>query len=291
MKIKKAVIPVAGKGTRMLPASKNVAKELMPIITTPIVHYVVQEALDAGIEQIVFITSIGKEDIISYFSRSIELENFLEKNGKYKELEQVKNIGNMIDIITVSQKEQLGLGHAILQAERVIGNDPFAVMLGDDVMMSQKSVITQLKEVSEANDNQSVIGVMQVEKQHTNKYGIIDGEYLPHSQQTLKIKKMVEKPSPETAPSLLASPGRYIFTAEIFDYLKSISRGVGGEYQLTDAINMMAQNKTILAHQFEGERFDTGNVLGYIDAIVAFALKDSVIGEQARAVLAKRLKN
>lgn len=290
MKIKKAVIPVAGKGTRMLPFTKAASKELMPILTKPAIHYVVQEALDAGIEQIVFITSIGKEDIQKYFTRNIELETFLQTQGNLKDLEEIKNIGNMVDVITINQKEQLGLGHAILQAEKVIGSEPFAVLLGDDLIEGKISVISQLQNISEKQGGASVIAVMEVPPDQTHKYGIIAGDFVDASKKTLKINKMVEKPKGTEAPSQLATPGRYIFNSEIFNYLKLIQKGVNNEYQLTDAINMMAQKSSVYAHIFEGERFDTGHVLGYFDAVVNFALKDPKYGPEFRAIINKRLK-
>jgi len=275
VKIKKAVIPVAGKGTRFLPATKHIPKEMLPIINKPMIHYAVEEAVLSGIEQIIFITSSGKESIENYFDRNFELEAFLEKNGKVKELELIQNIGKMIEITTVRQKEQLGLGHAISSVGHLIGEDEsFAVILADDLVLDNTPITKQLMKVSERNDMKPVIGVMEVNKAETHKYGIVDGQFLENDKTTLVMNKMVEKPAPEVAPTNLATPGRYILNGRIFECLKEIPRGVGGEYQLTDAINLLSEKEKVFAHIFEGDRFDTGNVQGYLDATVEFALRD-----------------
>lgn len=274
MKVTKALIPIAGKGTRFLPATKQIAKEIIPIINIPMIHYVVKEAVDSGIEQIIFITAYGKESVENYFDRNFELESFLEKAGKFELLEQIKNIGSMVEINTVRQKEQLGLGHAILTAENLINKgENFSVLLGDDLIIDgPKPVTKQLMEVSHELGDRPVIGVMEIPKQDTVKYGVIEGKEV--AKDTFKMNKMVEKPSPEEAPSNLATPGRYLLGSEIFSALKSITKGAGGEYQLTDAINLMAQSSDVYAYKFKGERFDTGNVEGYLDATVEFALRD-----------------
>lgn len=272
MRVRKAIIPIAGKGTRFLPATKQVAKEILPIINMPMIHYVVQEAVDSGIDQIIFVTSSGKESIENYFDRNLELENFLEKNNKIKELELIRKIGSMVSVTSVRQKEQLGLGHAVLMAKDVVGNDPFAVLLGDDLVINELPATKQLIEVSEKNNQAPVIGVMEVPKEETSKYGIVRGEKV--SERTLRMQGMVEKPKPEVAPTNLATPGRYILTPEIFEILETIPRGAGNEYQLTDAINVLCQKREVFAHQFEGERFDTGSIAGYLDATIDFALKD-----------------
>ncbi len=274
MKIKKAVIPVAGKGTRFLPATKQIPKEMIPIINKPMIHYAVDEAIRSGIEELVFVTSTGKTAIEDYFDRNLELEGFLERNGKAEQANKIKEIGSKIEIITVRQKEQLGLGHAINCARHIIKDEAFAVILGDDLVLSDIPVTKQLMEISENNGGSSVIGVMEVPPSDTTKYGIIDGVQLKNDSSTYKMSKMIEKPQPEIAPTNLATPGRYILKQEIFDYLEQIPRGVGGEYQLTDAINLMAENNTVLAHIFKGNRFDTGSVSGYLNATVQFALRD-----------------
>jgi UTP--glucose-1-phosphate uridylyltransferase len=287
MKIKKAIIPIAGKGTRFLPATKEIAKEIIPIINVPMIHYIVQEAVEAGIEQIIFVTSSGKFAVEDYFDRNQELEAFLERNNKNKELELIRKIGSMVDVTAVRQKEQLGLGHAVLMAKNMVEKEPFAVLLGDDIVVNGTPAIKQLMDVSLENDGASVIGVMEVPKEDTSKYGIVKGTFL--NERTLRMDGMVEKPKPEDAPTTLATPGRYILTPEIFEILENIPRGAGNEYQLTDAINVLCQRKTVLAHKFHGERFDTGNIHGYLDATIDFSLKDPMIRDKFVESLKYRL--
>lgn len=288
MKIKKAIIPIAGKGTRFLPATKEIAKEIIPIINVPMIHYIVQEAVEAGIEQIIFVTASGKFSVEDYFDRNQELEAYLEKNNKTKELELIKKIGSMVDVTAVRQKEQLGLGHAVLMAKNMVEGEPFAVLLGDDIVINPEPAIKQLMDVSVKNDGATVIGVMEVPKEDTAKYGIVKGEVL--DDRTLKMTGMVEKPKPEDAPTNLATPGRYILTPEIFEILEKIPRGAGNEYQLTDAINILCQRQKVLAYKFQGERFDTGNVNGYLDATIDFALKDLEIRDKFLESLKHRMK-
>jgi UTP--glucose-1-phosphate uridylyltransferase len=287
MKIRKAIIPIAGKGTRFLPATKEIAKEIIPIINVPMIHYIVQEACEAGIEQVIFVTASGKFAVEDYFDRNQELEAFLERNNKLKELELIRKIGSMVDVTSVRQKEQLGLGHAVLCAKNMIGDEPFAVLLGDDIVMNHKPAIAQLMDVSIANHGASVIGVMEVPRIDTIKYGIVKGEII--DEKTLRMTGMVEKPKPEDAPTNLATPGRYVLTPEIFKILETIPRGAGNEYQLTDAINVLCQTKDVFAYKFEGERYDTGNVFGYLDATIDFALKDPEIRDKFLLSLKDRL--
>lgn len=288
MKIKKAIIPIAGKGTRFLPATKEIAKEIIPIINVPMIHYIVQEAVEAGIEQIIFVTSSGKFSVEDYFDRNLELEAYLERNNKTKELELIRKIGSMVEITAVRQKEQLGLGHAVLMAKSMVEGEPFAVLLGDDIVINPKPAIQQLMEVSLKYQGAPVIGVMEVPKADTTKYGIVKGEVL--DERTLRMTGMVEKPKPEDAPTNLATPGRYILTPEIFEILQTIPRGAGNEYQLTDAINILCQKKPVYAYKFEGERFDTGNIHGYLDATVDFALKDPETREKFIQSIQYRMK-
>jgi UTP--glucose-1-phosphate uridylyltransferase len=288
MKIKKAIIPIAGKGTRFLPATKEIAKEIIPIINVPMIHYIVQEAVEAGIEQIIFVTSSGKFSVEDYFDRNLELEAYLERNNKTKELELIRKIGSMVEITAVRQKEQLGLGHAVLMAKSMVEGEPFAVLLGDDIVINPKPAIQQLMEVSLKYDGAPVIGVMEVPRADTAKYGIVKGEVI--DERTLKMTGMVEKPKPQEAPTNLATPGRYILTPEIFEILQTIPRGAGNEYQLTDAINVLCQKKPVYAFKFEGERFDTGNIHGYLDATVDFALKDPETREKFIQSLQYRMK-
>lgn len=274
MKIKKAVIPIAGKGTRFLPATKQIAKEIIPIINVPMIHHVVLEAVESGVEQIIFVTSSGKFAVEDYFDRNLELEAYLEKTGKTKELELVRKIGTMVDVTSVRQKEQLGLGHAVLMAQELVGNESFAVLLGDDIVIGPTPCTRQLMNISEREGGATVIGVMDVPRDAVSKYGIVKGTALPGDARTLRMDGMVEKPKPEQAPTTLATPGRYILSPEIFSILREIPRGAGNEYQLTDAINVLCQRKPVFAHSFDGERFDTGNIFGYLDATVDFALRD-----------------
>jgi UTP--glucose-1-phosphate uridylyltransferase len=287
MKIRKAIIPIAGKGTRFLPATKEIAKEIIPIINVPMIHYIVEEAVNAGVEQIIFVTSSGKYSVEDYFDRNQELEAFLERNNKLKELELIKKIGSMVSVTSVRQKEQLGLGHAVLMAKEMVGNEPFAVLLGDDIVMNSVPAIRQLMDVSEKNSGAAVIGVMEVPPEDTSKYGIVKGDFVDAT--TLKMTGMIEKPRPEEAPTNLATPGRYILTPEIFSILETIPRGAGNEYQLTDAINVLCQKKEVFAHRFVGERFDTGNVHGYLDATVDFALNNPETREKFISSLKSRL--
>lgn len=288
MKIRKAIIPVAGKGTRFLPATKEIPKEIIPIINVPMIHYVVQEAVESGIEQIIFVTSSGKYAVEDYFDRNQELEAFLERNNKLKELELIKKIGSMVSVTSVRQKEQLGLGHAVLMAKDLVGDEPFAILLGDDIVINDSNPATkQLMDVSSKNDNAPVIGVMEVPKNETHKYGIVKGDMI--DEKTLRMTSMVEKPKPEDAPSNLATPGRYILTPEIFSILETIPRGAGNEYQLTDAINILCQRKKVFAHKFVGERFDTGSINGYLDATIDFALKNPETRDQLIESIKNRL--
>lgn len=287
MKIRKAIIPIAGKGTRFLPATKEIAKEIIPIINVPMIHYIVQEACEAGIEQVIFVTASGKFAVEDYFDRNQELEAFLERNNKMKELEMIRKIGSMVDVTSVRQKEQLGLGHAVLCAKSMVGDEPFAILLGDDIVINKNPAIKQLMDVSLVNNGAPVIGVMEVPKNETNKYGIVKGDIV--NEKTIRMTGMVEKPKPEEAPTNLATPGRYILTPDIFDILEKIPRGAGNEYQLTDAINVLCQKRDVFAYRFEGERYDTGNVHGYLDATIDFALKDPEIRDKFLASLKVRL--
>lgn len=284
MKIKKAVIPVAGKGTRFLPATKQIPKEMLPIIDKPMIHYVVEEALDSGIESIVFITSSGKESIEKYFSRNNQLESFLLENDKQEAYELIKNIGERAEIITVEQKEQLGLGHAIACAGEVIKDEDFAVLLGDDLLINDPPVTKQLIEAYEKLQG-TIIGVMNVPREDTSKYGIVYGDKI--DEKSLRMKGMIEKPKPDEAPTTLATPGRYILQSSVFEYLQRIPKGAGGEYQLTDALSMMAKEGSVYAYEFQGERFDTGQVPGYLEATIAFALKDKRYSQHMKFLLEK----
>ncbi|MCY4644598.1 MAG: UTP--glucose-1-phosphate uridylyltransferase [Bacteriovoracales bacterium] len=272
----KAIIPIAGKGSRFLPATKQVPKELIPLLNVPMLHYVVLEAVESGVDQIVFVTSSGKQEIENFYDRNLELEEFLASRGKTKELELVRKMGSMVDVIAVRQKEPLGLGHAVLCARPLIekGED-FVVLLGDDLAVCEKRpIIGQLMDVSKKYNGACVIGVMEVEREETHRYGIVEGKEI--AERTYEMSGMVEKPSAEKAPTNLAVPGRYVLPYEIFDILQGIDRGVGGEFQLTDGIDKLCREgrKKVLAYRFLGERFDTGNLRGYLNATLEFALRD-----------------
>lgn len=289
MKIKTAVIPVAGKGTRFLPATKEIPKEMIPILTKPMIHYVVEEAVHSGIEKIVFVTSSSKNSIVQYFDRNQGLEAFLKDAGKDKEYELIKNIGDMIEVVTVLQKEQLGLGHAVLCAEPVVKDDHFSVILADDLIFNKNEAVTkQLVQVSEKLGGASVIGVMEVDPQLTYKYGIVEGSFTDEGKKTLKMDRMVEKPKPEDAPTNLATPGRYVLSQEIFEILHKIPRGVGGEYQLTDAINNLCNSGKVYAHIFNGKRYDTGTLPGYLEATIDLALQDQDHSEYMKDIIRNR---
>jgi len=267
MEVKKAVIPAAGLGTRFLPATKSMPKEMLPIIDKPVIQFVIEEALEAGIEDIIIITGRGKRAIEDYFDYTPELEFHLQKNGKRELLNSIRDISNLVDIHYIRQKEPLGLGHAVLKAEKHIGNEPFAVLLGDDIVINSNAT-KQLINIFEKT-NSSVIGVEEVPKEKISKYGIINFENVNG---LLKIRDLVEKPSLEKAPSNLGIIGRYILTPEIFDCLKRTEPGYGGEIQLTDALKLLLEKQKIYAKIIKGKRYDIGDKLGYIKATIDFSL-------------------
>lgn len=290
MKIETAVIPVAGKGTRFLPATKEIPKEMIPLVNRPMIDYAVEEAVLSGIKQVIFVTSSGKTAIENYFDRNLELEEFLARNGKTQELNLIKDIGTKIEVVTVRQKEQLGLGHAINCARPLVGSDSFAVILGDDLVLSQKPVTAQLAAACERHQANSAIGVMNVAREETFRYGIVAGDTISSDEKTIVMTDMIEKPKPEHAPSTLATPGRYILSKGIWDCLAEIPRGVGGEYQLTDAIKLLAAREKVLAHTFAGDRFDTGNIEGYLGATVEFALRNPATAEMMKKIILEKAK-
>jgi UTP--glucose-1-phosphate uridylyltransferase len=277
-KVTKAVIPIAGLGTRFLPATKAVAKEMLPIIDKPTLQYIVEECVQSGIEEILFITSPYKRNVEDHFDQSFELEKRLEESGKTKELEIVKNISNMCKIYYTRQGEPLGSGHAIKIAKSFVGDFPFAVLYGDDLMKYDTPVLKQLIDVYEKYDA-NVIGVQEVDKSLVHKYGIIElGE-------NDKIKSIVEKPKIDEAPSNLAGLGRYIVKPEIFVELENLSKGSNGEYQFTDAMLGLMKKQDFYACRFKGTYYDIGNQLGYIKANIAFALDRPDIKEDLKEYL------
>lgn len=268
--IKKAIIPAAGLGTRFLPATKAQAKEMLPIVDKPTLQYIIEEAIASGIEEILIVTGRNKKCIEDHFDRSVELELELEKKGKSAMLEMVQDISNMVNIHYIRQKEPKGLGHAVHCAKSFIGNEPFAVLLGDDIVDAKTPCLKQMINAYDEYKT-SILGVQEVDKDKVNKYGILDVKHI--EDRVYKVKDMVEKPAIEEAPSNIAILGRYIITPAIFDILENQEPGKGGEIQLTDALQTLATKEAIYAYNFEGRRYDVGDKLGFLEATVDFALK------------------
>ena len=268
--VRKAIIPAAGLGTRFLPATKSQPKEMLPIVDKPTLQYIIEEAINSGIEEILVVTGRNKKSIEDHFDRSVELELELEQKGKTAMLEMVRSISNMVDIHFIRQKEPKGLGHAIHCAKSFVGDEPFAVLLGDDIVDNH---IPCLKQLISAYDEYktSILGVQEVAKEDTDKYGILDVKHI--EDRVYKVKDMVEKPNVEDAPSNIAILGRYIITPAIFEILENQKPGKGGEIQLTDALKTLGQQEAIYAYNFEGRRYDVGDKLGFLEATIDFALK------------------
>lgn len=279
MTVKKAIIPAAGVGTRFLPATKAMPKEMLPILDKPTIQYIVEEAVRAGIEDIIIVTGKHKRAIEDHFDHQVELENNLAEKGKDALLEKVRHSTNLANMFYVRQKEQKGLGHAIWTAKQFIGNEPFAVLLGDDIVESDTPAIQQLIEEYDRT-GKSVIGVQEVPEQETHRYGIVDPK--SKDNRLYEVTKFVEKPAPGTAPSNLAIMGRYVLTPDIFDYLENQEKGAGGEIQLTDAIERLNQSEQVFAYDFEGERFDVGEKIGFVKTTIQYALKDEEMSEEIR---------
>jgi len=283
MEIKKAVIPVAGWGTRSLPATKNVPKEMLPIFRKPIVQYIVEEGIDAGLTDVVFVTNQNKTIIEDHFDRNFLLEQLLARAAKVEMLEEVRRVADMVNVIAVRQKEQLGLGHAVLTAKEVCKNEPFAVMLGDDLMFGRDTGIGELIKAAQST-GKAVVGVIEVPEEKVSKYGVIKGEEMEDG--FYRVTSLVEKPPVEEAPSNLAIIGRYVLVPEIFDILEGQKAGVGGEIQLTDALQGLADQDKLIAVKLGGQRFDAGDWVEYLTANIYFALHD----EELRDELVKRLQ-
>ncbi|MBU3088458.1 UTP--glucose-1-phosphate uridylyltransferase GalU [Clostridium gasigenes] len=276
MKVRKAIIPAAGLGTRFLPATKAQPKEMLPIVDKPTIQYIIEEAIASGIEEILIITGRNKKCIEDHFDKSIELEMELAKSGKEDLLELVKDISDMVDIHYIRQKEPKGLGHAIYCAKAFVGNEPFAVLLGDDIVDSEKPCLKQLIDCF-SEYKTSILGVQTVPATDVNKYGIVDGIHI--EDRVYKVKDLVEKPSLEDAPSNVAILGRYIITPQIFDILEHTKPGKGGEIQLTDALKTLISNEAMYAYNFEGRRYDVGDKLGFLEATVEYAMKREELRE------------
>lgn len=280
--IKKCVFPVAGMGTRFLPATKASPKEMLPIVDKPLIQYAVEEAVEAGCTEMVFITGRNKRSIEDHFDKAYELETELELRQKDKLLAHVRDIlPPNITCLYIRQTEALGLGHAVLCAQAAVGDEPFAVILADDLIDAPKGALKQMVDVYNQSGN-SVLGVETVDPSQTGSYGIVEVEKLKSYQRVVNI---VEKPKPEEAPSNLAVVGRYILTPRIFDLLTNLPRGAGGEIQLTDGIARLLDHEFVLAHAFDGKRYDCGSKLGYLEATVAYGLKHPETGEQFKELL------
>jgi UTP--glucose-1-phosphate uridylyltransferase len=288
-KVRKAVFPAAGLGTRFLPATKAQPKEMLALVDKPLIQYGVEEAMHSGIQNIIIVTGRGKSSIEDHFDVSFELEQLLESKHKPELLSMVRSISDMIDVCYIRQKEALGLGHAVLRAKDLVGNEPFATILADDVIASEVPCIRQLLDVYEYF-GASVVALMEVPKESISSYGMVDAEQVSHNgnrQSLYRIRNMVEKPKANEAPSNLAIIGRYILTPEIFECIESIEPGKGGELQLTDALKYLLRNRPIYGLKFEGKRYDAGDKLGYLQATVEFALNRHDLGGPFRDYLKK----
>jgi UTP--glucose-1-phosphate uridylyltransferase len=287
--IRKAVFPVAGLGTRFLPATKASPKEMLPVVDKPLIQYAVEEAIEAGITELIFVTSSTKRSIEDHFDKSYELEVELEKKGKLEALELVRNIvPKGVSCIYVRQAEALGLGHAVLCAKSVVGNEPFVVILPDDLIDGYGSgVVSQMIQAYQQTAS-SQLGVVEVPKEDTDKYGIVNTKV--GKDVDLQVHSIVEKPKPEQASSNLAVVGRYILTPRTFELLEETKRGAGGEIQLTDAISALLEHETVFAHRFKGKRYDCGSKLGYLKATVDFGLKHYELGDDFRNYLSTVVK-
>ncbi|MCF6289454.1 MAG: UTP--glucose-1-phosphate uridylyltransferase GalU [Desulfobacterales bacterium] len=276
MKVRKAVIPVAGLGTRFLPATKAIPKEMLTIVDRPTIQYIVEEAVASGIEQVILITSAGKSAIENHFDYDFVLDTVLQEKNKHRLREELAHISNLIDIVSVRQKKPLGLGHAIWTTRNVVGNEPFCVLLGDDLVLSERPCCRQMLDIFDEVE-ESIVAIQRVPLDQTCNYGIVEG--LPNDRErTFKVKRMVEKPAPGTTNSDMAIIGRYILQPEIFEILEKTTPGHGGEIQLTDALQALARQRGMYAYEFEGTRYDAGDKLGYLKAVVAFALRHPDLG-------------
>jgi UTP--glucose-1-phosphate uridylyltransferase len=285
MRVRKAVFPAAGWGTRFLPATKAQPKEMLPLVDKPVIQYAVEEAVEAGIEQVIIVTSSQKRAIEDHFDINLELEQLLEARGEIDKLRQIRAISDLAQVSYVRQKEQLGLGHAVLTARELVGHEPFAVILSDDVVVGERPCIGQLIHAYEQTHS-SVVAVMEVDQEETRRYGVIAGEQVPGGDPRLyKVSGLVEKPEPEDAPSNLAIIGRYILTPKIFEKLEQTPRGAGGEIQLTDALEALMQEQDVYGYAFDGVRYDAGTTMGWLKASVELALGRQDIGGQFRQYL------
>ncbi|MEO8725950.1 MAG: UTP--glucose-1-phosphate uridylyltransferase GalU [Acidobacteriaceae bacterium] len=284
MKVRKVVFPAAGLGTRFLPATKAMPKEMLPIVDKPLIQYGVEEALAAGCDQIIIVTGRGKTSIEDHFDHSYELEKMLEAKAKHELLGIVRQISDMIHVAYVRQKEAMGLGHAVLMAREMVGNEPFAVLLADDLIDSEKPCLRQMIEAYEETGS-SILATMEVNGPAISSYGVIDAQAVNGNDRLFKVKDMVEKPKRDEAPSNLAIIGRYILTPAIFEALDKTPLGAAGELQLTDGIKRLLQSEAVYGYKFEGKRHDAGDKLGFLEATVEYALKRGDLGPEFREYL------
>ncbi len=282
--ITKAVFPAAGLGTRFLPATKVSPKEMLPLVDKPLIQYVVEEAVSSGIEEVVLVTGRGKRSIEDHFDVAFELEEDLKAKGKHKLLSEVQRIADLVTFCYIRQKKALGLGHAVLTTKRIVSNDPFAVLLGDDIIDADVPVLKQMIQVYKKYPA-TILAIQKVPKSQTQHYGIIDAKKIEDG--VYLVKDMVEKPSPDEAPSDLAIIGRYILMPEIFSALEHTKPGKGGEIQLTDGLKILMREQPIYAYEFRGVRHDAGDKLGFLKATVEFGLKNKEFGEEFRRYLQK----
>jgi UTP--glucose-1-phosphate uridylyltransferase len=290
-KVRKAVFPAAGLGTRFLPATKAQPKEMLPLVDKPLIQYGVEEAIHSGIQNMIIVTGRGKSAIEDHFDVSFELEQLLESRGKKDLLSVVRNVSDMIDVAYIRQKEALGLGHAVLRAKELVGQESFAVVLSDDVIDAETPCLRQLLDIHEFFAA-PVLAVMEVPKESLSSYGVVDADPVAHNgpkDRLFRIRDMVEKPKPSEAPSNLAIIGRYVLTPEIFDCIAQVEPGSGGEIQLTDGLRQLLRSRPVYAYRFEGTRYDAGDKLGFLKATVEFALKRHDLGGPFREYL-KTLK-
>ncbi|MBM4408843.1 MAG: UTP--glucose-1-phosphate uridylyltransferase GalU [Chloroflexi bacterium] len=285
MRVRKAVFPAAGWGTRFLPATKAQPKEMLPLVDKPIIQYAVEEAVAAGIEQVIIVTSSQKRAIEDHFDLSYELEHLLEERGDIEMLRQIRHISDLAQVAYVRQKEQLGLGHAVLMAKELVGHEPFAVILSDDVVVADQPCIGQLIRAYDRVHG-SIVAVMEVPHEETRRYGVIatDTQH-PDNDRLHRVSGLVEKPEPEEAPSNFAIIGRYVLTSRIFDKLEQTPRGAGGEIQLTDAISALMDEQEVYGYEFEGIRYDSGTRMGWLKASVELALARPDLGPEFRGYL------
>lgn len=285
--IKKAIIPAAGLGTRFLPATKAQPKEMLPIVDKPTIQYIVEEAVASGIEDIIIVTGRTKKSIEDHFDKSVELEMELEKHSKHELLEITRSVSDIANIYYIRQKEPKGLGHAILTAKTFVGDEPFAVLLGDDVITAEKPCLQQMIEMYDKYKS-TILGVQTVERQQVNKYGIVDGKQI--ADRIYTVNDMVEKPRIEEAPSNVAVLGRYIITPSIFKYLEQQEVGAGGEIQLTDSLRKLAKEEEMYAYDFVGKRYDVGSKMGFLQATVEFALEREDLKEEFKEYITRLIK-